>query len=99
MDVTKASGQQLYALGNAEIPRKDIGIIKLQRTRGSWGRTLGTVIGVVAGLGGGGYAAARTDSGGAAVGVLVAVTSATAVSGYYAGRSLDRRMTLIRIVP
>jgi hypothetical protein len=99
IDVTKASGPKPYASGNAEIPRKDIEMIKLQRARGSWGRTLGTVIGVVAGLGGGGYAASRTNSGGAAVGVLVAVTSATAVGGYYAGRSLDRRVTLIRIVP
>jgi hypothetical protein len=99
IDVAKSFGPKPYSAGNAEIPRNDIGLIKLQRTRGSWGRTLGTIIGVVAGLGGGGYAASRTNSGGAAVGVLVAVTSAAAVGGYYAGRSLDRRVTLIRIVP
>lgn len=99
IDVSKSSGPKPYAAGSAEIPRTDIGLIKLQRTHGSWGRTLGTVIGVVAGLGGGGYAASRTDSGGAAVAVLVAITSAAAVGGYYAGRSLDRRVTLIRIVP
>ena len=99
IDVTKSNGARPYSAGNAEIPRNDIGLIKLQRTRGAWGRTLGTIIGVVAGLGGGGYAASRTNSGGAAVGVLVAVTSATAVGGYYAGRQLDRRVTLIRIVP
>lgn len=99
IDVAKSTGPKPYSAGNAEIPRNDIGLIKLHRTRGSWGRTLGTVIGVVAGLGGGGYAAAHTDSAGAAVGVLVGVTSATAVGGYYAGRSLDRRVTLIRVVP
>ena len=99
IDVTKSSGPKAYSAGSAEIPRTDIGVIKLRRTSGSWGRTLGTVIGVVAGLGGGGYAASRTDSGGAAVGVVVAVTSAAAVGGYYAGRSLDRRVTLIRLVP
>ncbi len=99
IDVAKSSGPKPYPAGNGEIPRSDIGLIKLQRTRGAWGRTLGTVIGVVAGLGGGGYAAAHTDSAGAAIGVLVAVTSATAVGGYYAGRSIDRRVTLIRVIP
>jgi hypothetical protein len=99
IDVTKATGPKLYSAGSAELLRSDIGLIKVQRTRGAWGRTLGTVIGVVAGLGGGGYAAAHTDSAGAGVAVLVAVTSAAAVGGYYAGRSLDRRVTVIRVVP
>ena len=99
IDVRRSSGPKAYPAGSAELPRTDIGVIKLRRTSGSWGRTLGTVIGVVAGLGGGGYAASHTDSGGAAVGVVVAVTSAAAVGGYYAGRSLDRRVTLIRLVP
>jgi hypothetical protein len=59
-----------------ELPSMNIGHhVEVLRTRGAWGRTLGTVIGVVAGLGGGGYAAAHTDSAGAAVGVLVAVIS------------------------
>ena len=99
IDVAKASGPKPYSAGNAEIPRSDVGLIRVQRMRGSWGRTLGTIIGVVAGLGGGGYAASRTDSGGAAVVVLVAVTSAAAVGGYCVGRILDRSVTLIRIVP
>ena len=60
---------------------------------------MGTTIGVVAGLGVGGYSAAHTDSGGAAVAVLVVVTSGIAVIGYYAGKGLDRRMTRITIVP
>jgi hypothetical protein len=99
LDVTSSSGPKHYPVGNAEIPRDDIGLIKLHRTRGSWGRTLGTVIGVVAGLGIGGYAGAHADSGGAAVAIVVGVTSATAVGGYYAGRTVDKHMTLIRVVP
>ena len=99
LDVARSSDPKRYSTGNAAIRRDDIELIKLQRTRGSWGRTLGTVIGVVGGLGTGGYAATRSDSGGAAVAVVVSVTSAAAIGGYYAGRSLDQRVTLIRIVP
>jgi hypothetical protein len=99
IDVTKSSGQKHYATGNAEIPRNEIGLIKLQRTRGAWGRTLGTVIGAIGGMGIGGYSAAHTSSPGPGISVFVGVTSATTVAGYYAGRSLDRRETLIRIVP
>lgn len=99
MDVSDSSGAKAFAKGNSNIPREDISLIKVRRTRGSWGRTMGTVVGVVVGLGTGGYAASRSDSGGAAVAVLVSVASAIAVGGYYAGRGLDRRTTVIKIVP
>jgi hypothetical protein len=99
LDVKKSSGGKPYSKGNAAIPRNAISLIKVQRSRGAWGRTMGTVVGVVAGLGAGGYAASRSNSGGAAVATLVAIASGLAVTGYYAGRGLDRRLTLIRIVP
>jgi len=99
LDVKKSSGTKQYAKGNAAIPRNAITLITLERSRGTWGRTLGTTLGVVTGLGIGGYSAAHTDSGGAAVAVLVSVTSGMAVIGYYAGRALDRRTTRITIVP
>ncbi len=100
VDVSGSSGTKQFARGNAAIPRNSITLIKLQRSSGTWGRTLGTVIGVVAGLGIGGYTAGRMDSGGGpAVAVVVGVTSGIAVAGYYAGKNLDRRVTLIRIVP
>ncbi len=76
-----------------------ITLITLVKQRGSWGRSMGTTVGVVAGLGIGGYSAAHTDSGGAAVAVLVAVTSGVAVIGYYAGKGLDTRRTRITILP
>ena len=99
LDVRKSSGTKPYSKGSAEIPRGAIRLITLQRSRGTWGRTLGTTVGVVAGLGIGGYTAAHTDSGGVAVAVLVALTSGIAVGGYYAGRGLDRSTTRITIVP
>jgi hypothetical protein len=99
IDVSKSSGTKQYTKGSAAIPRNSITLIKVQRNSGTWGRTLGTVVGVVAGLGTGGYAAAHMDSAGPAIAVAVGVTSGIAVAGYYAGRNLDRRVTLIRIVP
>jgi hypothetical protein len=99
VDVNRSSGTKQYPKGNATIPRASINLIKLQRSSGTWGRTLGTVIGVVVGLGFGGYAGAHLDSAGGAIAVAVGVTSATTVAGYYAGKNLDSRVTLIRIVP
>jgi hypothetical protein len=99
LDVKKSSGTNHYAKGNASIPRSSVTLISLQKSRGTWGRTLGTTLGVVTGLGVGGYSAAHTNSGGVAVAVLVSVTSGLAVIGYYAGRGLDRATTRIVIVP
>lgn len=99
LDVKSSSKPQTYGKGSASIPRNSITLIKLQRTRGTWGRTTGTIIGVIAGLGLGGNAAVHTDSGGAATAVLVGITAGVTVIGYYAGRALDRRSTLIKIVP
>jgi hypothetical protein len=99
LDVRRSSGTKQYPKGNAAIPRSTITLITLERSSGTWGRTLGTTLGVVTGLGIGGYSAAHTDSGGVAVAVLVAVTSGLTVVGYYAGKQLDRRSTRITIVP
>ena len=99
VDVNRSSGTKQYPKGNATISRASINLIKLQRSSGTWGRTLGTVIGVVAGLGIGGYAGAHMNSAGPAIAVAVGITSATTVAGYYAGKNLDSRVTLIRIVP
>ncbi len=99
LDVRGSSGTKSYPKGSATVPRSAITLITLQGSRGSWGRTLGTTLGVLTGLGIGGYAAAHTDSGGKAVSILIAVASGVAVVGYYAGRELDRRTTRITILP
>lgn len=99
VDARKVYATQKFNKGNAAIPRAAITFIRLDRTRGTWGRSLGTTLGVITGLGAGGYAAAHTGSGGAAIAVLVAVTGAVAVGGYYGGRLLDRRSVRIAIIP
>ena len=99
LDVKKSSGTKRYAKGNAAVPRSEIKLIALQRSRGTWGRTVGTTVGVLAGISVGADAAYHTNSTGAGVAVFAAVASGIAVVGFYAGKGLDRRTTRITIVP
>jgi hypothetical protein len=99
MDV-KDSDANGYPKGNAAVPRASINVIKLERSRGTWGRSMGTVLGVLTGASVGGYVAATTaQSAGAAIPIFVGIASATSLAGYYTGRQLDRRFTMIKVVP
>lgn len=99
MDIRSVSGTKQYGRGNGTVPRAEIESLGVRRTRGAWGRTLGTTLGVIAGLGLGGYTAVHMDSGGGALAVFTGVTSGVAVLGYYMGRELDQRVTRIVILP
>jgi hypothetical protein len=100
VEVKKVSGGKTYHKGSAAIPRTEISLIKLERTRGNWGRKLGVTIGLLSGLTVGGYVAATaTHSAGAGIPLFLGVASAVTLAGYYAGRGLDGRITLIRIIP
>jgi hypothetical protein len=57
MDVSSAV--KGYAKGSGSIPRSSLALIDLERRRGAWGRTMGTVIGVLGGMTLGGYVAAK----------------------------------------
>ena len=95
-EVRRADGQNK---GSVSIARNTLSSIKLQRTRGGWGRTMGTVLGVVGGVSVGGYvAAAHTESAPAAISTFVGMTSGMTLTGYYIGRQLDKRFTVIRII-
>jgi len=86
--------------GSAAIPRTDIRMIKLVRTRGNWGRNLGTTIGVLTGISVGGYVAGtQTHSAGAGIPLFLVMASALTLAGYHSGRGLDARVTVITIVP
>jgi hypothetical protein len=93
MDVAKLSGATAYRKGSAAIPRSAITRITVERSRGNWGRNLGTVLGVVGGLMIGSYTAVQTaDS--AAIGIPVFLGVSSGVT-----REIDRRVTVIQIVP
>jgi hypothetical protein len=100
IDVRKASDSKEYPSGNGSVPRSAVSLIRVERTRGSWGRSIGTTLGVLTGLSVGGYAAAATsDSAGKAIPVFLVIAGAISVGGYYLGRSADRKVTVIRVVP
>src|SRR4051794_15270586 len=55
-------------LQNAAVPRGSVSQIKFEKQRGSWGRKLGTTIGILSGVVLGGYVAAvSADSAGAVI--------------------------------
>ncbi len=82
------------------MPRTSLAQINLERRRGAWGRTMGTVLGILTRLTIGGYVAATAaSSAGTGIPPFLGVAGAISVGGYYAGKALDRRITHIRIVP
>ena len=100
VDVKGASNAKAYPKGSATIPRTSVTLIQVERRRGSWGRKLGTVVGVLSGVVLGGYVAAVTaDSAGPGIATFLGIASAGTVGGYYAGRGIDKQVTLIKIVP
>ena len=100
MDVKGTSNAKAYPKGSASIPRASVTLIQVERRRGSWGRRLGTVVGVLSGVVVGTYVAAVTaDSAGAGIATFLGIASAGTVGGYYVGKELDRQVTRIKIVP
>ena len=100
MDVAGGSNARVYPKGNGTIPRTSVALIRLERMRGSWGRNLGTTIGLLSGLMIGGYVTAQVaNSPGTGIPLFLVFASGVTITGYYAGKSLDRKVTTIRIVP
>jgi hypothetical protein len=100
IDVQRSSGAKAYPKGSATIPRASVSLIKLERARGSAGRTLGTIGGVLTGLVVGGYTASvATDNASTAIPLFLGMATGISIAGYYLGRAADRRVTVIRVVP
>jgi hypothetical protein len=100
MDINRTSDSSVYPKGNARIPKASVQLIQLERRRGSWGRNLGTIIGVLSGVVLGAYVAGtRTHSAKAGIPTFLGIAGGVSVGGYVVGRGLDKRTTLIKIVP
>ncbi len=100
LDVKKVSGPTKHSKGSASIPRGSVTLITLERMRGSWGRSLGTVVGVLSGVVIAGYVAATTaDSAGAGIPLFLGMATGISVAGFYTGREFDKRVTTIKVVP
>lgn len=88
-----------FPRGSGTIPRSSVKLIGLERTRGSFGRAIGTTVGVVSGLTLGVVAATKTSGVTPGVTVFLLVAGGATVGGYFVGRQLDHRITRITIVP
>jgi hypothetical protein len=91
LDVTKTSDVKAYPKGGATIPRASVTTLKLERPRGHWGRTVGSLGGLMAGAALGGLGDNLTAAFYGAV--------AGSIAGYYIGKAADKKGTVIRIVP
>ena len=100
LNVKRSSNPKLTPTGGAAIARASLDSFRLVRTRGKWGRSVGTTLGVVSGLTLGGYAAAQTaDSAAVGIATFLVITGAVTVAGHYLGRAADRKTTSFQIVP
>jgi hypothetical protein len=100
LDLKKSSDPKAYPKGNAVIPRTSLTLLKLEKSGGAGWRTMGTVLGVLAGVVLGGYLAAKTANDvGPGIAVFLATASGISIAGYAAGRSAGRKTSMIRIVP
>jgi hypothetical protein len=100
LDVRKTSDSKVQPRGTASIPRASVTTLQMTDTKGTGGRILGVVVGVVVGMVAGTeivvHTSRITEAG--AVGAFAGVSVAGATGGYYAGRSVDRHTTIIRVV-
>jgi len=99
LDVRKTSNEKVQPKGESAIPRASITTLQLRERKGVGGRVLGVVVGAIVGMVAGGETVAHTTyNEAAAVGTFTGVSVAGAVGGYYVGRSVDSRTTVIRVV-
>jgi hypothetical protein len=100
LNVKSTSAAATHPKGNAAIPRDTVKMLSLKETSGKWGRAIGVSLGSITGLTLGGYVAAtRANSPGAGLSTFLVITGAGTLAGYFLGRSADRRVKHIRVVP
>lgn len=100
VDVRETTNPAAYPKGNAVLAKSSVTLIQVNGKRGSWGRNLGTVIGVVSGMALGAYATLEGNhSAGSGLATFAGITSVGAVGGYFAGKQLDKRVTYIKVIP
>jgi hypothetical protein len=99
LDIRKTSDSKVQPKGTASIPRASVTTLQITDTKGPGGRILGVVVGVVVGMVAGGEIVAHSSTSEAgAVATFTGVAVAGAVGGYFGGRSVDTKTTIIRIV-
>lgn len=100
LDIRKTTDAQRFPKGQVLIPRTAVSEIWVTEHRGAGGRILGPLIGALLGVVAGAEAAVHgTHSEAAGVLTFTAITVASTVAGYFAGRGIDRHTRRLRIAP
>jgi len=97
MDVSKSSDKKTYPKGRTAIPRDQITTLRLRETKGTIGRIALTLAGIFGTSAAGAVAIGDRDPDGFAAVVLGAMV-AGGVGGYYLGRKIDRKTTVIKVL-
>jgi hypothetical protein len=100
VDISRVSRGADYRKGPASIPRTSVTTIRASKSRGSWGKHMGVIVGQVAGiLAGGEFVTHVAKSEAAGVPSFFAIDVGATVAGYYLGKSRDRHALEISIEP
>jgi hypothetical protein len=102
LNVHHTSNSQAHPAGNAVVRRESVSVVLLHESRGKWGRSIGVVLGTLTGLAVGGAVlaeGARIHSAAGGTAVLLGITGAGTLAGYYLGKSADRRATQFKVIP
>ncbi len=103
LNVKKTSDSKAHPKGNAVIPRTSVNVLTLQGSRGKWGRSVGVTLGTLTGVTlGEPYVAitnTHSDTARLAKHIPIAGGGGIRLPGTFVGRTADRRVTHIRVVP
>lgn len=100
LNVRRSSDAMAYPKGYTTIPKESVTELRVREIHGRWGRKVGNGLGTLAGVLAGGYIAVHTaNSPGPGLATFGIITGAGAVGGYFLGKAVDTRVTLIRVVP
>jgi len=100
LDIGKTSNASRYPKGQTPISRAAVTEVWLAERRSTGGRILGTAVGALTGVVAGAEIAVHgTHSEAAGVSAFTATAVACTLGGYFAGRSADRHVRLLRIRP
>ena len=100
IDVKKTSNASAYHKGHTPIPRASVTLLQLERRNRKGARVIGTTVGVIGGVIGGGYVALLTadDSPGGFAATWTSLATAGSVGGYLLGKEIDSKTTYIKVV-
>ena len=100
MVVSKTPDKKAFPKGQNSIPRTSVTLVEIMKVRGIAGRVVGTTAGLLGGMVISGEIIGHSNmSEGPAIAVILIGTIGATVAGIFAGRSLDTRVTRVRVIP